>query len=60
MHTKLIRLLLGLLCLCVSGLTFGQTGLQALQLSDMAYLDPLHQLSDAERRDIEDRLATMR
>lgn len=37
MHTKLIRLLLGLLCLCVSGLTFGQTGLQALQLSDWGY-----------------------
>lgn len=33
---------------------------QALQLSDMAYLDPLHQLSDTERRDIEDRLSTMR
>ena len=37
MHAKLIRLLLGLLCLCVSGLTFGQTGLQALQLSDWGY-----------------------
>ena len=33
---------------------------QALQLSDMAYLDPLRQLSGTERRDIEDRLATMR
>ena len=33
---------------------------RALHLSDQAYLDPLRQLSDADRRDIEDRLAATR
>ena len=37
MHKQLIQLILGLLCLSASGLTFGQTGLQALQLSAWGY-----------------------
>ena len=37
MHKQLIQLILGLLCLSASGLTFGQTGLQALQVSAWGY-----------------------
>ncbi len=37
MHKQLIPLMLGLLCLCAPGLTFGQTGLQTLQLSAWGY-----------------------
>ena len=37
MHKQLIQLILGLLCLWTSGLTFGQTGLQALHLSAWGY-----------------------
>ena len=37
MHKQLIQLILGLLCLSASGLTFGQTGIQALQVSAWGY-----------------------
>ena len=37
MYKQLIQLILGLVCLWTSGLTFGQTGLQALHLSAWGY-----------------------